>query len=201
MSEITLIGSCVLIFVIFCVFVNFILREDNKQNLPGASLKKPEQGLMDVQNPRGKNEFGGWLTLFNITLWFNFIVVILMSIGLLLSFSKISNSTSMFVNIITLIRYAITGFLMFQMITPVKKQEAIVPDKIVQLIIWYAAVYVIFVVLMWGLSLVDNTQLLIKLRTGFLIAGIPIIGWSLIWGQYFKVSKRVLAYYGKNAGG
>lgn len=145
------------------------------------------------------DQFGGWLTFFNISLWFNFIIVILMSIVLLLSFLKIPNSTAMFLNVIMLIRYAITGFLLFQMIALVKKQEATIPERMVQVIIWYALVYIVFLILIWALSFIDDTKLLTKSRIAFLIAGVPIIGWSLIWGQYFKVSKRVLAYYGKNA--
>ena len=86
------------------------------------------------------------------------------------------------------------------MIALAKKQETTIPDKVVQVIIWYALVYVGFLALIWVLSFIDDTKLLTKSRIAFLIAGVPVIGWSLIWGQYFKVSKRVLAFYGKNAG-
>lgn len=62
------------------------------------------------------SEFGGWLAFFNFTLWLNVVVVVLMSIFLLFSFFKVSNSTYIMGIFITFVRYLVSGFLFFQMI-------------------------------------------------------------------------------------
>ena len=146
------------------------------------------------------NEFGGWLAFFNISLWLQFIIIILMSITLAFSLFKVSNPTIELGLSVTLIRYIITGFLFFKMIQLVKQKEAVIPDKIIQVLIWYVVVALVFVAFVWAFSSFSNISILIKLRMSFFKYGFSVIVFSLIWGQYFRVSKRVLAVFGKNAG-
>ena len=145
------------------------------------------------------NEFGGWLTFFNVSLWSKFIMIILVSIVLLFSFFKVSNPAYVLGIMITFVRYLISGFLFFKMIKLVRQKEGVVPDKIIQLLAWYVLIAIFFVLFIWVFSNFSHNDTLIKLRMEFLKFGLSTIGFGLIWGSYLKKSKRVCAYYGKNA--
>jgi len=129
------------------------------------------------------NEFGGWLRVFQVVLWFNFVVAGVSTLGFI--FLLLKGKTSFALWILIPHEFVFT-FLYFLLILRLAKKSPETPNYISKVIIAMLALAVISLIL----YVVLNHQILQALK----IFG-PKIGWAIIWFTYFKSSKRVKMFY------
>ena len=146
------------------------------------------------------NEFGGYLVFFRISN-FVFFIISLVSVPLLLLAvvrtiaENMPTATSALIFSLSL---TISSILIFKMLKVLKIQESFVPKKIVNFIFLLTIFSISFSLLNFVskfLFLGFNQETAMETSKQM----INSIVWFLIWRSYFKKSKRVLAYYGKNA--
>jgi hypothetical protein len=140
------------------------------------------------------NAYGGWLRFFYITNWIQIVslvyVVLVLSPGL---FGRPLNAVYWFTFVID---SGLRVFFVYKTIKAIKNQEGSVPNRIVRLL---ACVL-----------LIPCLVAIPKIYCARLVAGVPgvraavitvinVAIWFCIWVAYFRKSKRVFAYYGKNA--
>jgi hypothetical protein len=148
---------------------------------------------------RPLEQFGGWLKFFYITAWIaailGFIILALLLFGVLAA----ENTTERIESFIALLGIAIYLILVVKMIKIIKIKEATTPVRIVNfmhLIIIFAVVFGLFEGIFYYLT--QGVEGLSNLtETGRAIVRMLI--WYAIWTSYLRKSKRVQAFYGKNA--
>ena len=145
------------------------------------------------------NEFGGWLAFLNINLWVSFIVSALGALVALLSLFVLHGLDAIRC-IIFFILCGVLIFLSFKMIKLIRIQESMTPNIAVRFINWVSLLGVLVVIYnFWSGYVLASDKDMIKLIPELAGGFIKMVIWYSIWTLYFKHSKRVLAYYGKNA--
>jgi hypothetical protein len=143
---------------------------------------------------RPLNEFGGWLKFFYITMWIG--LVALPIYMLLLLPGLFGGARGAVYWLVILIDDAICVFLGYKIIRAIKKREADTPNRLIRLLAFVLLVGVIFAVpeIYFGRIVrgMEGVWEVVK-------AVIKVIIWFFVWTTYFRKSKRILAYYGKNA--
>ena len=143
------------------------------------------------------DEFGGWLMFFLVSLWFNFIVIILAGGMLFLTLFSPKIPADFFMSLMLLLRYLICGFIFFRLIKIVKNKEEVTPDKVGKFLGGYLLISILFILFLWLFSNNIETTMIAQLRKS-IISFMPPIVYGVIWMAYFVQSKRVSAYYGRN---
>lgn len=137
------------------------------------------------------NEFGGWLRFFWVINLLSLIFLCLSVIANFLSYMNSGSSTIYVSFIITLLTSSLAALLTWYILRFLKKQDPAIPIKSMFLLI--ASVVVILPQLFFKEKLPFNLITYSNLDLGFMNI------FTLVWIRYFQKSKRVKAYYGKNA--
>lgn len=145
------------------------------------------------------DQFGGWLKCIYVIHWVAIIVLGILPIVYVLLFFIAENINEMIQYVIALFEILIYIILCIKIVKVIKIKEINVPNRIIKLMAW-----IVFFSVFIGVS----EELLDYLNLG--IEGVENSGvgkrlfggifWFVIWREYFIRSKRVLTYYGQNAG-
>ena len=151
--------------------------------------------------PKPLNEFGGWLKVFWALWWIQFILGVLLL--LCVAFSLVKWTPGEFRNIqnilLALIPWSIPTIFAILSFSVIKIKSPGTPNKIARILCLYFVVAVsVWIPLaslgmrppIWGRELFEAV----------IIAAVVLLAYSIIWVLYFRKSKRVLSYYGENAG-
>jgi hypothetical protein len=140
------------------------------------------------------NEYGGWLRFFYITNWIHIVSLVYVVLIFLPLLS--GRPLDSFYWFSFLVDSGLRVFFVYKIVRVIKKQEVDTPDRIARLLTC--------------VLLVPCFVVVPKIYFARLVAGAPGVRaavitvinaavWFCIWTAYFRKSKRVLAYYGKNA--
>jgi uncharacterized membrane protein len=104
------------------------------------------------------------------------------------------------------IQWSIPIIFATRVIKKVRIKSAGTPNEIIKILWRYLAVFFLVWILVPRVAYLakltpPDTTYYANLFQNLIIAAIILGIYSTIWVQYFRKSKRVLAYYGKNAGG
>lgn len=151
------------------------------------------------------NEFGGWLSFFQIIHWIWFmasLIALIISVSLAFLTSLINVSL---VNILYIFPFSLIFFVVFYFISRifkiVEKKSIDVPDRIVRY--WFLQMLMLLLMDILGYIVVyfiKELKFSMSLRYSLLRFGAFIL-WYFLWILYFQNSRRVREYYGKNADG
>ena len=157
--------------------------------------------------PKALNEFGGWLRLFWLLWWIHLIAAGLQLVNVTYFLAKgISADPTRLLKLLLLvyIQWSVPIIFATWVIRTVRCKSSDTPDKIFKILSLYFLVFS----LVWTLvprvahlAMVSppDTKYYAKLLRNLMIAAMILFIYSTVWVQYFRKSKRVLAYYGKNA--
>jgi len=137
------------------------------------------------------NEFGGWLRFFWVINLLSLIFLCLSVISNFLSYMNSGSSTIYVSFIVTQLTSSLAALLTWYILRFLKKQDPAIPIK--SMILLGASVVVILPQLFFKENLPFNLITYSNLDVGFMNI------FTLVWIGYFQKSKRVKAYYGKNA--
>lgn len=157
---------------------------------------------------RPLNEFGGWLRFFLILWWIHLISASLqlVNVTLFLMEGIPTDPTQLFkIFLLVSIQWSIPIIFAIRLIKAVRIKSARTPNKINKILWRYLVVFFLVWILVPRVAYLakvtpPDTAYYANLFHNLIIAAIILGIYSTIWVQYFRKSKRVLAYYGKNAG-
>jgi len=142
------------------------------------------------------DNFGGWLFWFYLISWISLVLFGVVSLLSLVAIFSTSRGLEAIETLIYGFDSVICAFLSFKIIKLVKKQEPLTPNRVVKIMSWFLIFTAIFIIPeLWLDYLLNNG----KSATEIGKECVRVIIWYCIWTSYFKQSKRVLVYYGKNA--
>jgi uncharacterized membrane protein len=158
---------------------------------------------------RPLNEFGGWLRFFLILWWIHLISagLQLVNVTLFLVEGIPTHPTQLFkIFLLVSIQWSIPILFATRVIRTVRIKSAGTPNEIIKILWRYLAVFFFVWILVPRVAYLakltpHDTTYYANLFQNLIIAVIILGIYSTLWIQYFRKSKRVLAYYGKNAGG
>ncbi len=131
-----------------------------------------------------------WITIIS------FGIVIILYVYSLFSAENINEVIQ---SVITLFDGLITIFLCIKIVKVIKLKKTNVPNRIIKLMTWMICFTITFEVVDLFLSyLALGTEWVDNPAAGKGILSMLI--WYFVWREYFIRSKRVLTYYGQNAG-
>lgn len=146
------------------------------------------------------DEFGGWLMFFYCICWLSIILLAVSFLSLIVNFFKLDFTASgKIVMLIYILDVIITAILIIKMVTMMRSKDSTVPAKITKLItlvLIFSLAFGVCEILVYLLT--QGPSGLINFKDSAK-AVIKTVVWYVVWTGYWKKSKRVLAYYGKNA--
>ena len=157
--------------------------------------------------PKPLNKFGGWLRFF-LALWWGHLILAclqLVNISFYLMEGIPANLTQLLMILMAVsIQWSIPIIFATWVIRTVKVKSANTPNKVVKILCRYFVVFFLVWILVPRVACFarltpPDTTYYANLFQNLVIAGIVLGVYSSIWFLYFRKSKRVLAYYGKNA--
>ena len=140
------------------------------------------------------NEFGGWLRFFYIANWIQIVSLVYVVLVFLPLLPGGPLSAAYWFSFA--VDSGLRVFLVYKTIQETKKQEAVTPDRLVRLL-----ACILLVVCLVAVPKIYLARLVVGVpgvKAALIVAG-NITLWFCVWTAYFRKSKRVLAYYGKNA--
>jgi hypothetical protein len=142
------------------------------------------------------NEFGGWLSFFYIISWLATIGFIMLVLTTLPAIFKVSKPLEIVAILIYYIGDGINAFLNFKIVKVITVKDAKTPNKVLTLVTWISLLTVLFIIPgLWLDYILRGGKAATEMGKGV----IKVLVWYFIWTSYFQKSKRVFAYYGKNA--
>ena len=145
------------------------------------------------------DQFGGWLKFFYVMQWASVISWTIFTLLFVLSIFAADNFSEAIEFVIAIFDAIIALILYIKIIKVMKKKETYTPNRIIKLMTWlviFSAIFAACEGLLYYLTLgIKGLTELAETGKGLF----RILIWYTIWTNYFKRSKRVLAYYGKNA--
>jgi hypothetical protein len=165
--------------------------------------------LKEAIMPKPLNEFGGWLRFF-LALWR--IHLISASLQLVnVSFFLVGGISAdpirfLEIPLLVSIQWSIPIIFAFWVIRTVRIKAADTPNRIVKLLCRYFVAFFSVWILLPRIAYFaeltpPDTTYYVNLLQDLIIATVILGVYSSIWFLYFRKSKRVLTYYGRNAGG
>ena len=159
--------------------------------------------------PKPLNEFGGWLRFFLLLWWIHLISASLqlVNVTFFLVNGIPSGSTRLFkILLIVYIQWSIPILFAIWVIRTVRVKSADTPDKILKILFLYVVVFILVWILLprvayFAMFTSPDTKYYVKVLRNLMIAAMILFIYCTVWVQYFRKSKRVLTYYGKNAWG
>ncbi len=159
--------------------------------------------------PKPLNEFGGWLRFFLGLWWVHLISASLQLVNV--SFFLVGGIPADPIRLLEIlllvsIQWSIPIIFAFWVIRTVRIKAADTPNRIVKILYRYFVAFFSVWILLPRISYFaeltpPDTTYYANLLQNLIIAAVILGVYSSIWFLYFRKSKRVLTYYGKNAGG
>jgi hypothetical protein len=168
------------------------------------NIRSSEQEKISNTSPEkiNLNNFDGWLLLFYIGAWSTFLIILILAALQIVTLFE-SNAIHWPGELFIILFLAIMGLIEFQIIRLMRQKDPSVPEKIVSLRIWELVWLIIgsIIVFLCSKFIVIN-KIAMSLLGGiyFGFSGIKAFLKICVWWMYYRNSKRVQAYYGKNAG-
>jgi len=147
------------------------------------------------------NEFGGWLKAFYIYQWFCVLILAMYVLSLALQLFGPQIESSVLLNMIKLLHSFIEVHFILKIIKVIKIKEPNTPNSIILYMKWIVIFAFIFGIGTGILIYSASARVGLTVFSELAKTALMIIIFYLIWASYFRKSKRVCAYYGKNAGG
>lgn len=146
------------------------------------------------------DQLGGWLKFFYVMQWISVIVWGIVTLLLVLSIFAVENFNEWIEFAIAFFDGLIALILSIKIVKVLRKRDAYVPNRIIKLmtcLVAFTAAFAVCEGAVYYLTLgVEGLSNLAETGKGLF----RILIWYVIWTDYFKKSKRILAYYGQNAG-
>jgi len=143
------------------------------------------------------NEFGGWLSFFNVIFWFRLLFWISIGGATLITLVKTS-STSIEFKLIHILESVVFIFLNLQLIKIVKKQDLEVPNQMLRLTFNYIYLTFFFYLAEAGIAYLLYSKSF-SLSSLYDSNSFPNLGLLATFMTYLNTSKRVKEFYGINA--
>ncbi len=178
-------------------------------NAEQEARRPGSKALKEAMMRRPLNEFGGWLRFFLILWWIHLISagLQLVNVTLFLVEGIPTDSTQLLkIFLLISIQWSIPIVFAIWVIRTVRIKSAGTPNEIIKILWRYLVVFFLVWILVPRVAYLakltpPDTTYYANLFQNLIIAAIILGVYSTLWVQYFRKSKRVLAYYGKNAGG
>lgn len=145
-------------------------------------------------------EFGGWLRFFQILLVVNMTLMIAVVFMSMLAIITLFNSKEGIRALFELLQAGTILFLAATIFKMLPDPSVRTPVRIRRLLIGIILVFVGFHFLRLPLMIWLREKSLANMGWTYLTDPILVTLWYMAWFQYFKCSKRVLAYYGASCG-
>jgi len=146
------------------------------------------------------DQFGGWLSFFQLTCWFNVIILPIVGIVILFALLAPENRNEFWILVISLFDLTIAFYLFLKMVKMIKIKEKETPNRIVKIMnmiilmtLFFALIELCYYYFTVGIDGLSNFKDTAK-------STLQMFTWYGIWTAYLNRSKRVLIYYGTNAG-
>ena len=145
------------------------------------------------------DQFGGWLKFFYVMQWVSVVAWGIFTLLFVLSILGAENFHETIEFSIAFFDALITLILCIKIVRAIKRKDTYIPNRMIQLMTWLVIFTALFAVcegLFYYATLgVEGLSNLAETGKGLF----RVLIWYVIWTDYFKKSKRVLAYYGQNA--
>jgi uncharacterized protein DUF2569 len=142
---------------------------------------------------RPLSEFGGWLRVFQISLWLNLIIASFSALGVLFIQSKLKTTVGLW----TLFAHQFCIVVLYCVIAVyLSKKNPKTPQNIRKAFIAIGSLGILTLVLYgFFLSFPDKSDSPPSVVASIQLFG-PKIVWTMIWASYFSRSERVHQFYG-----
>lgn len=147
------------------------------------------------------DRFWGWLMFFYVGCWVGLVVNVGLGLFILVGLPMIGVPLAAAEAGLYVLDMAVTVFLLAWIIRIIRKKEAQTPNRVLRLLSWVLLlVFLFFIPEYYLFSIRQRGDVESQRQLAALIKGlVQTLAWYAIWSSYFKKSKRVLAYYGRNA--
>ncbi len=182
---------------------------DKPRDLGDKNNTKIGKVLKEAMMRKPLNEFGGWLRFFSLLWWIHLISAGLQLINITYFVVKgiFADPTQLLkLLLLVYIQWSIPILFAIWVIRTVRIKSPDTPDKIFKILFLYFVVFSLVWILVPRVAYLamftpPDAKYYAKLLRNLMIAAMILFMYSTVWVQYFRKSKRVLAYYGKNAWG